>query len=208
MCVVRARSYILCRAISLLRELFGALPWSSSQWSGAAQVPEELGAVPPRRGRGAEAPGPGHAAAAVLASSADRSEVHDYVQRRGKPSIPQMRSHTELVCTRLQMSHGSSVLGDLSTLCSGLGKWWRSQFIIQHSAYGDVPCTRLCAIRPTPRTPCGRSDGKQAVLLLMDRRDDPLTPLLNQWTYQVPRRKPGRQEGSRRNHARQLRRTA
>jgi hypothetical protein len=29
------------------------------------------------------------------------------------------------------------------------------------------------------------NDSATPVLLILDRRDDPVTPLLNQWTYQV-----------------------
>ena len=31
----------------------------------------------------------------------------------------------------------------------------------------------------------GRSDSRPATLIVVDRRTDPVTPLLNQWTYQV-----------------------
>lgn len=41
---------------------------------------------------------------------------------------------------------------------------------------------------PMPLGSCNRSRGGAEgapVLLILDRRDDPVTPLLSQWTYQV-----------------------
>ena len=55
---------------------------------------------------------------------------------------------------------------------------------------GSGPCQLLAqTVRQTMSKECGLFDtgvtDSSPVLLLLDRREDPVTPLLTQWTYQV-----------------------
>ena len=81
---------------------------------------------------------------------------------------------------RLQMLRFSSVSCRL--WCSSGAVTCRSYSSALHS--GSCRTNTL----PMPLASCNRSRGGAEgapVLLILDRRDDPVTPLLSQWTYQV-----------------------